>query len=147
MNFDPKITTGQARSFVWLMQQWGVRTMNGVNDAMGECRDDLDFITVNFKDGTSISLRYEQFPYPSAAVNEAVAVLSKQYPGIQYVSEMDQFLYRGQLFGYFQSGMSISGPNCYLLRNPTYSSVWLYTYGEPEVMWQKYLDDVKKASQ
>lgn len=64
MNFDPKSTTGQAREFVWLMQQWGVSDLNGVHEAMSECRDDLDFITVTFKDGTSISLKYDRFPFP-----------------------------------------------------------------------------------
>jgi len=65
MTFDPKATTGQARQFVWLMQMWGVQDMIGVADAMSESRDDLDFITVTFKDGTSISLKHDRFPFPA----------------------------------------------------------------------------------
>lgn len=71
---------------------------------------------------------------------EAQIVLCKMYPEIKYIESIDSYEYRGYQFDYFKAGRSTNGgENAYLLVDKEDERLWLFTYGDLEDRWQKYI--------
>lgn len=74
---------------------------------------------------------------------EAQLFFKNKYPDIIYNESTDSYVYRGYKFNYFKAGIGIGigveRRNSYLLVDNENSSLWLFDYGPPEEMWQKYL--------
>ena len=72
--------------------------------------------------------------------NQAYEYFKRLYPDIEYNSILDCFEYKGILFNYFQSGVSLDGNDYnYMLVDKDDDRLWLFTYGDSEERWAGYL--------
>ena len=79
--------------------------------------------------------------YPVAGnVRDAIKSIQETYPGSKYLSDIDSFEYRGVLFDYFRAGRCPAGDGYMLVDKEFPSRCWVFTYGEPDIMWKNYLD-------
>jgi hypothetical protein len=81
------------------------------------------------------------FEAPSDST-EAQENIPQTYPGAFYRKETDSFGYRGIMFDYFKSGIHPTNGNSYTLVDKKFDRCWVFTYGNPDEMFEKYIESV-----
>lgn len=79
-----------------------------------------------------------KIPTEAEQAVEAQKYFKEKYSSIMYEESTDSFCYKGYKFDYFLSGCSSEG-NGYLLVDPDDYRLWMFDYGNAELMWVEYL--------